>query len=215
MKYFYIFLLYPFFLFPQSEFIPNSHFGIKADIAYSSNNNFSGLGGDIGLSLFGFFDIGIDYMKTSYTPQSDVEAYGTIAYTAYNFRDKNTCIKILVGYSSSLINSQQFLISNLNVTGPLLSLSVSPKIYENESFSLLPSLGFSITFLSVSNRSNNSGYSVQTENKTIAFEFNVVSKVNKKLYFILAPSVSKDLANSDNPLIFGFNLGFLFNVPKQ
>ncbi len=214
MKYLYTLLLYPFFLFSQSEFIPDSHFGIKADITYSANNNFSGLGGNVGLSLFGSFDIGFEYIKTSYEPQFDIEAYGTIAYTAYNFRNKNTCIKILVGYSSSLINSKQ-LISNLNVTGPLLSISVSPKIYENESLALLPSLGFSIAFLSASNRSDNSGYSVQTENKSIGFEFNVISKLNKKFYFILAPSVSKDLSTSDNPLIFGFNFGLLFNIPKQ
>ena len=111
-KYIYIFLLYPFLLYSQSEFIPDSHFGIKADIAYSANNNFSGLGGDVGLSLFGSFDIGFEYMKTSYEPQFDIESYGTIAYTAYNFRNKNTCIKILVGYSNSLIKSKQFLISN-------------------------------------------------------------------------------------------------------
>ena len=179
------------------------------------NNNFSGLGWDVGFSLFSSIDLGFEYLKTSYVSQSGIDVQGTIIYAAYNFKNKNTSIKILAGYSNTSIESKYIYTPGLTITGPLLSISVSPKIYENESWILMPSFGFSMIFLSQSNTNSYNYYSFSENNISVGLGLNFVSKINKEFYFVLAPSISKDLSHTEDSIIYGFNFGLLFNVPEQ
>ncbi|MDO8550082.1 MAG: hypothetical protein Q7S39_08045, partial [Ignavibacteria bacterium] len=120
MKYIYIFLLFPFFLSAQSEFISNSSFGVKADLVVSLNNDFTGIGGDIGISLSSLFDIGFEYIEASYDPKYNIVSSGRMVYAAYNFRSKNNCLKVLLGYSHNSVSTEYLNLSLLEVTGPLL-----------------------------------------------------------------------------------------------
>lgn len=215
MKYLIILLFNPIFLHAQSEFINDSPMGMQADFTYSKNNNFAGFGGDIGFSLFSSVDLGFEYIRGSYDAKYNMESSGRMIYGAYNFKSKNNCFKLLVGYTQSSINNKSIYFSNLNVSGPLLAFIISHRIYENESIKLIPSIGLSLGFLSVSNGSIFTDYSEVENPRNLGFEFNIVSKINKGFYFIIAPSISKDLMNSENSLILGLNLGLLFSVQEQ
>lgn len=212
MKYFYILLLYPYLLYAQSEIISDSRFAVKADLVYSTNNNFTGTGGDMGLSFFNSADIGFEYLKGSYNPEYHMESSATTLYAAYNFKIKNNCIRLLAGYARNTVN---YYSSTLNISGTVLGLVIYTKIYENESLILIPGAGFSIGFLSVSNGSKYTDYSKIENPKSAGLDFNVVSKINNKFYLVIEPSLSKDLVNSDNSLIIGISFGLLFRVPNQ
>jgi hypothetical protein len=211
MKFLYIILI-PFVLYAQSEIITDSRFAVKADLIYSTNNNFSGTGGNMGFSFFNSADIGFEYLKGSYNPEYNMESSATTFYAAYNFRIKNNCIRLLAGYAQ---NTVDYYSSTLNISGTILSLVLYNKIYENESLILIPGAGFSIGFLSVSNGSKYNDYSKMENPKSAGLDFNVVSKINNKFYLVIDPSLSKDLVNQDNSLIIGISLGLLFRVPNQ
>lgn len=210
MRKLYIFILFPFLLSAQSEFFDNASLGVKADYIFSLNRDFSGMGGGLGISLSNVVDIGFEYIKVSYE-KDDIESYSRMVYAAYNFKSNNNCLKVLLGYSHNSVNIRYFNLSLLEVTGPLLGVIVSPKIYENNSIGLLPSLSFSMAFLSSSSKTDD----VRNHNISVGLEFNVIPKINKEFYFVLAPSISKSLSHSEVPLIYGINLGLLFNIQKK
>ncbi len=68
-----------------------------------------------------------------------------------------------------------------------------------------------MAFLSSSSRMDDG----RNHNISVGLEFNVIPKINKEFYFVLAPSVSKSLSHPEVPLIYGFNLGLLFNIQKK
>lgn len=184
---------------------------MKADYIFSLNKDFSGMGVGLGISLSNVVDIGFEYIKTSYEPKYEIESYSRMVYAAYNFRSDNNCLKVLLGYSHNSVNTRQFNLSLLEVTGPLLGIIVSPKIYENNSIGLHPSLNFSMSFLSSSSRMDDG----RNHNISVGLKFNVIPKINKEFYFVLAPSISKSLSHSEVPLIYGINVGLLFNIQKK
>jgi hypothetical protein len=174
------------------------------------------MGGDLGISFLGVVDIGFEYFKGSNKSNNDVESTGRLFYAAYNLRASDNCLKFLLGYSHNSIRIKDFYgyITNLNVTGPLLGILFSPKVFENQSICLLPGFAFSLAILSASDESRYNYYSTPGENVSIGFEFNVIPKINKEFYLFFTPSVSKSLSSSEIPVVFGFSAGVLFNVSK-
>lgn len=211
MKAVFVLVLFPFFLSAQSEFFNNSVLGFKADYFFSLNEDFISVGGNFGISYSNVIDIGFEYTKKSYKRESEIESYGRMVFAAYNFRSDNNYLKVLLGYSHNSINIRKFKFPMLEVTGPLLGVKVSPKIYENNSIGLFPGLSFSMVFLSQSSRMDDG----RNHNINLGLEFNVVPKINKQFYFVFTPSISKSLSHSEIPLIFGINLGLLFNFQKK
>jgi hypothetical protein len=207
MKWFYIFTLFPFLLTPQSEFFDNAALGIKTDFVTSLNSDFSGIGGGIGISILNSADIGFEYINTSY---HQVESHSRMAYAAYNFRSAKTCLKVLLGYSHSSSSAFEINYYLPDVKGPLLGVIVSPEIYENNSLRLLPGFKFSMAFLSSSSKPDDGS----SHDISFGLEFNVIPKLNRMFAFVLAPSVAFSLSDSD-PVIYGFNLGLLFNIQKE
>jgi hypothetical protein len=200
MKHLRVLIFFPLMLYAQSEYISNSSFGVKGDIVSSFNDKVSGLGSDIGISVSSVFDVGFEYISSSY------EQSGKLIYAAYNFKIKNNSLKVLLGYSHISNNS------DLNVAGPLLGILFSPKIFENEWICLLPGVGFSMAILSASNENR---YSNTDHNISVGLEFNVIPKINKKFYLVLASSLSESISDQKAPMIYSFSFGVLYNIPKQ
>ena len=212
MKYWYILILYPFLVYSQSEIVTDSRFAARAELIYTVNNNFTGRGVDFGFSLFNFIDIGFEHLGGSYNSQYHTESSATTIYAAYNAKSKNYCFRLLAGYS---LNTVKYYSENLNLYGAVIGLIFYSKIYETESVSLIPGIGFSAGLLSVSQGSRYSNYSEIENPKSAGFEFNIVSKINNRFYFVIDPSLSKDLVNTDNSLILGINLGIIFRIPNK
>ncbi|GMU97049.1 MULTISPECIES: hypothetical protein [Ignavibacterium] len=210
MKKLYAFIFVPFILSAQSEFFENAVLGTKADFIFSLNRDFSGMGGALGFSLSNVFDIGFEYTKVSYE-KYDNESNNRMFYTAYNFKSNNTYLKVLLGYSHNSTNITYYNLSPSEFTGPLLGIIVSPKIFGNNSIELLPRFNVSMKFLSKASKRDDG----RNHNISVGLEFNVIPKVNKEFYFVLTPSISKSLSHSEVPLIYGFNLGLLFNIQRK
>lgn len=212
MKYLCILLFYPFLLFAQSEIITDSRFAIEADLLYSKNNNFKGMGGNLGFSLFNLADIGFEYASGTYDPKYHMESSATAIFAAYNIKSKTNCFKLLAGYSQNTVDyyNEYFIVSGL-----VLGAMIYHEIYENESIILQPGIGLSAGFLSVSNGSRYNDYSKIENPKNAGLEFKIVPKINTRLYLVLCPSISKDLTNQENYIIIGLNIGLLFRIPNQ
>jgi hypothetical protein len=216
MKYFYIFLFFPFILSAQSEFILDSNFGIKTDFVLSMNNNFSAVGGDIGISLFGRFDFGLEYISGSNDDANySIESSGTLIYTAYNFKLNSLSLKILAGYIQNSVNIKDFVFTHYDATGPLLSVVLSYKIYENDFFFLLPNLGFSMSILSSSEEEAYSFFTEPGDNIDLGLEFNIVPKLSKRFYLVVSPAISGSIANSRASAVYSIGFGAIYNIPKQ
>jgi hypothetical protein len=212
MKYIIIFLFIPFILFAQSELVGNSSFAFEADYAITNNNNFSGKGADIGISLAGKVDFGIEYVNGSYNTDFDMESKGETFFAAYNLKHNKSCIKLMAGYTQDQI---KFGSHEFDFSGVLLAIVYYGKIYESESLFINPGLGYSMGFLSMSGGDTVSDYGDIENPRSIHLDFNFIPKLNKNVFLIIAPSISKDLVNHDNSLMVGINIGLLFNASKK
>lgn len=151
MKYFYIFLIYPLLLSGQSEYLNSDYSGVTAGGAFSTSNIFNSTGGNIGLSILGMVDFGVEYISSSSKNSNDykLESSASLVYLGYNIKRKNDTsnLRLLIG----LLNSS-------NISGLALGLAFSVRVYENENFILLPGVGFLYGFLSVPESTNYSPF---------------------------------------------------------
>jgi hypothetical protein len=210
MRKLFVSIMFPFLLSAQSQFIDNAVLGVKADYIFLINNDLQERGGGLGVSLFSIVDIGFKYAVTTYEQKGEIKLYSRSVYAAYNFRSNNNSMKIILGYSHNSVNIEQFNFPRIELDGPFLGFNISPKIYENNSISIIPGFNFSMAFLSSAKKDDAQNHSVNA-----GIELSVVSKINKEFYFVLAPSIAKSLSHSDFPVIYGVNLGLLFNIPKK
>ena len=214
MKFIKDLLFCPFLLFAQTEFVTNSNLAVEADFNYSISTDYSSKGPGFGLSFYDKVDLGFEYNKLTDINHDDISISETVIYLAYNFKEANNCLKVLGGYSSYSFENN--LLSGLDIDGPFFGVIISPKIINNESFCLMPSFGFSMTFLSdAKTTTGDLIYSTDQTNVNVKLELNLISHINDKFYLFIAPSVSKDLSNSKIPFAFGFNFGALLNFPKN
>jgi hypothetical protein len=212
MKYFLLLLLLPFFLHAQSEFIDSSSFAVKVGFDYSGNDNFTGRGADLSASIFGIFDLGLQYAYSE-TSLSPFKSSGNLYYIAFNSKRANSrnCIKILLGYVDETVTNEFY--PDFRVTGPVAGLDLFLKVAENENVTFMPGLGVLYGFLSVDTKGiyNTSGFD---DTRNIFLDLNFKVNLSNQYHFIITPSVSKDLVNSDNPLMLGIEVGFLINSIK-
>lgn len=211
MKKFYIFVLFPFILSAQSEFFNDASLGLKADYIFTINKDFYGRGGGLGFSFSNVVDVGLEYNRISYQSKYNITYDNSFVYGAYNFRSGINCLKIFLGYAYNSANTKPLNLSLLQLTGPVVGVNISPKIYESNSIKLIPSLSFSMAFLS-------SAYKVDdgsNHNISIGITLNTVSKVSNRLGFYLSPGISKSLTRTKESLIYNLSAGLLFNFAKN
>ncbi len=212
MKYLLIFVLLPFMLFAQSELVSNNLFAVEADAAFSHNNNFSGNGGDIGMSLNSVFDIGFEYVNGKYSFDDKMKSIGKTFFAAYNMKNDKNCVKLIGGYTKTSIEYSPL---KFDFSGVLLGIKYSRKVYENESVIINPGLGISIGFMSLSGNNTFTGYADVENPRSLSLDLKIVPKLSNNVFLVIDPLLSKDLVNSNNSLIVGINLGLLFNVVKK
>lgn len=209
MKYFLLFLLFPFFLYAQSEFIDSSDFAVKVGFNYSGSDIFTGRGVDISGSILGIFDLGLQYANSE-TSNSPFKSSGNLYYIAFNTKrgSSRNCIKILLGYVDETVTNEFY--PDFRVTGPVAGLDLFLKVSENETVTFMPDLGVMYGFLSVDTKGiyNISGLD---DARSIFLDLNFKINLSNQYHMLFTPSVSKDLVNSDNPLMFGVEVGFLLN----
>lgn len=213
MKQLLIFLLFPFSLLAQSEFMDSSGFGLGASYGYSGSEKFDGNEGSIGLSILGMFDLGFQWGKTR-ASESRLSASGNSFYLAYNAKIKNSknCFKILIGYIDETITPEQY--NDFRASGLVLGFDFLIKIRQTENFTLIPELGLSYGLLSIE---NNNPYSYNTDSdfndtRNISLGLNFKIDLSEGVHLIFGPTISKDLLNSDNPLMLGIDTGLLLNT---
>ena len=212
MKYYFIFLIYPFVLFAQSESVNNSRFAFEADYAYSYNNNLSAKGANIGVSIVSAVDLGIEYINGTSNNKIDIETKGETFYAAYNIKNDKNCIKLISGYTQ---NSIKLDYREFDFSGVIFGIIYYRKIYESESLLINPGLGFTLGFLSMSGGEISGNFSNSENPRSLSLEVNFVSSMGKIVSLVIAPSLSKDLVNSNNSLMAGINLGLLFNLSHK
>jgi hypothetical protein len=213
VKYFFIIFLFPFLLHAQSEYMDSSYFGLGAGYSYSGSEKFDGNEGSLGLSILGMFDLGFQWGKSRIS-ESAVSASANSFYLAYNAKIKNNknCFKILIGYINETITPGQY--NDIKASGLVLGFNFLIKISQTENFTLMPELGLSYGFLSVDNN-NPYSYNDNSEfddTRNISLSLNYKADLSKTVHIIFDPTISKDLLNSDNPLMLGIGVGLLINT---
>ena len=219
MKYFFIILFYPLFLFAQSEYLNKGQFGFIADAAYSQNDKFSGTGSDFGVSIAGRLDVGIQFSSGSYDIEYsdvDIESKGYLFYTSFNIKRSNSSsnIKLMFGYLSNSIESSSF--TPLDISGLIVGLGFSFRVYDNKYIMVIPGLDITYGFLSVTHQRYNS-YSLSDDSylddsRNLSFAFDIVPKLSENIFLVISPSLSKDLQNSNDSIIFGIRGGLVFST---
>ena len=211
-----IFLLFQAAVFAQGEFIDRGFTAFGVDEAYAANNNSNSLGTEIGISLFGYVDLGFAFESTLSNIEysdSDIKTTSNLFSIGYNIKRKNNTsnLKISLGYMTSSVEQR-----DIDLSGVLLSLAYSMRIYENEGIILMPHISLTYGFLSAS--VDNNSYSSESsfdDSRSLSAGFSFAPRLTEGLYLIITPSIMKDLLNPDNSLFFGVSGGFLLSVKNE
>ncbi|MBT8379002.1 MAG: hypothetical protein KJN64_07220 [Ignavibacteria bacterium] len=209
MKIIFLIILFPSFLFSQSEFIENDDFGISGGYTFSKNNISNSSTLDFVFTALGVVDIGFqigsgkldnEYSSSSYNSSAN------LVYAAYNVkrRNNNLVLKILAGYYSGSVKSSQS--TEFSSSGLLLGLGVYPRIIKVKQLSMRIALELSYGFLSTSSDGGYFRDDSQFDNsRTISLGINWLVDVTKNFHFVVSPFVSKDLMQSENSFYYGIN----------
>lgn len=199
----------------------NDEFGALFGMSYSGNENTIGNGMVFGFSIRGVFDFGVEYIKSSTDIEfssSDLETASTLIYMGYNVKRKNNSnnLKLSAGYVTNSVNRKYY--SPLEVTGVLLSVMFSLRIYDSEQLVVMPGIGLAYAILSVSennynNYSNSNSY--VEDSRSLGIQLNFMLNISKNIHLIFAPSLSKDILNPDETLFIGIRGGLMLNLSNK
>jgi hypothetical protein len=207
MRFIYLLLLYPFLLFSQSEFVDKNYFGLNSGFSYSGNNIISGIGGNLGFSILGLVDLNTQYVASSIDRDFDHEDFESILfYIGYNIKRQNnrSNLKLVLGYFSN---------SPSDVSGPMLGLIFSYRVVDKEKFKIIPSLGLTYGFLFAPKQDFN--FSDVIHVRSVGLDGSMLLGITNSLHFIVSPSISHDLENSNGSLVWGIYTGILFSSPVE
>ncbi len=212
MKYLLTLLLFPTVIFSQSEFVKSNHSGINANAAYFQSESFQGLGYNLGISVQGKIDFGLEFLQGTFDNKNlpfDVSNRGIALYAAYNIKKKNDTenFKLSIGYISNDYSGAP------NSSGLLFGARFSKNFYENKSLLFLPSLGLGYSMFFVDD--GNSSYRVESSNVlttiSLSLDLNLVLNFSNKFRFLLAPTASIDLANQEKTFVWGIIGGIIID----
>ena len=207
MKFLIIILFVTPFIFSQSEYIDGNSFGLSGGYNYGSNDNSSIDGFDLALTFLGSIDFGYQYSEGKTEVdfyENEVHTLGNLVYLAYNFkkRENKFNLKVLAGYFSG---DTKYHGDKLKSSGILIGLGFYPRILKEDVITLRASIELSYGFLSTSTGysyygSDNSEFD---NSRSLSIGLNLKIGLSPNINLALAPFISKDLINSDNPFFFG------------
>lgn len=216
MKYFLLFILFPFLNYPQSEYLDSSSvFGLSVGMNYSANNLSSVLGGTAAISLLGIIDVGIQTGSIEIENSRGAESSSNMFYLAFNSkRNDKSCLKFALGYYSGSVS--QLYGNNISITGLIVGLDFFLKVYEDKNVAIIPDLGLTYGFMSM--KKPNTYYlskSTFDDSRSLSLGINFKTKISKAFSLVFGPSFAKDLLNSENSVMIGFGAGIIISAHKQ
>jgi hypothetical protein len=142
----------------------------------------------------------------------DSEREGGMFYAAYNMKSKNNCLRLLFGYSvGKFVRNSIF--KDHTASGPLVSLEIYRKVYEDKLIFLMPSLSVSMSVISWGDQSRELEF--EDQSMSIDINFNIISKLKDTIYLTAVPSLSKEITDVEAPYLYGLSVGIIFFIPES
>ena len=193
MRFYFLLLFLPVFLYGQSEFINTDQSGFGINYDYSMNKYNSSIGGSAGISILGKVDLGVQYSSNDFQFENrggEINSSTILGFLGFNIKTKNdkNNLKFMVGYISNRVNGGR---PTDGSSGVLFGIQLSAKVFEDKSVVIMPLVGLNYGILSSTKENyiyfGNNFYlnteEITTDTRSISFGFHFISKATEVVKF--------------------------------